>query len=85
MNVRAKFRITNITLYESPEETGSVRLAAVYANRDGSSCAENKAFWSATPSGTLEMHINNPAAFKEFKEAFHAKRDVYIDFTLAPA
>jgi len=30
-------------------------------------CEENRAFWKATPSGSLKMTISNPAAFPLFE------------------
>lgn len=50
-----------------------VEMNAVYKN--GSD--ENKAFWNATPAGSVKMTINNPAAFGFFKTG----AEVYVDFT----
>ena len=41
---------------------------------------ENNAFWDATPSGTLNMYINNPEAAKEFEVGKYC----YVTFTDAP-
>lgn len=43
--------------------------------------SENWLFWNATPSGQLQMTINNPEAFGHFKSG----RAYYLDFTEAPA
>lgn len=85
--VRAKFRVTSITLYESPKDTGMVKLAPVYKYQQGISgnaCEENRSFWEATPSGEITMSITNPEGFKPFRDAFHAGRPFYVDFTEAP-
>jgi hypothetical protein len=37
----------------------------------------NKAFWEATPTGSLEMQINNPAVFDFFRPG----RKFWLDFT----
>ncbi len=39
----------------------------------------NKAFWQATPSGNLEMQINNPAVF----DFFRSGQKYWLDFTPA--
>lgn len=37
----------------------------------------NRAFWQATPTGSLEMQINNPAMLDVFKPG----RTYWLDFT----
>lgn len=37
----------------------------------------NKVFWEATPTGNLEMQINNPAVFDFFRPG----RKFWLDFT----
>lgn len=51
---RAKFRCYSVTDYGSAE---SVILQAVTDDGD----PENKAFWTASPSGKFEITISNPA------------------------
>ena len=75
-SVRAKFRITNVELYESPEGSGNVKLCAGN-DKEG----DNKDWSQWTPSGTIQMTITNPAAFKVFVEAFKARKRFYVDFT----
>ena len=75
--VRAKFSINSIELYSSPEDSGRVKLNAVYGNG-----TENASWSAATPSGQLEMYISNPAAFTVFRKAFKDKKAVYLDFTI---
>lgn len=74
MSVRAKFRVNSITEYSYSR---TIRLVAVYPDKDN---PENKSFWDATPSGTMELNITNPEAFSQFK----VEQDFYIDFTPAP-
>lgn len=75
--VRAKFSINSIELYSVPEDSGRVKLQAVYGNG-----TENASWSKATPSGQLEMYISNPDAFIVFKQAFQNKKAVYLDFTV---
>lgn len=53
---------------------GRVSLEPVTAGSD-----ENKSFWKYTPSGKLEMYIDNDAAFGEF----HVGTEYYLDITPA--
>lgn len=39
----------------------------------------NRAFWEATPTGNLEMQINNPVVFDFFRPG----RKFWLDFTPA--
>ena len=70
--MRAKFRVEHVIHYAGAR---NVNMRAVH---DGS--PENNQFSQATPSGTLEMHINNPTAF-DFLEP---GKNYYLDFTQAP-
>lgn len=67
---RAKMKCTSKT--GNAENGGSVRLEAVY---DGSD--ENKSWAKYTPSGHVEMWINNPPAY----DGFEVGKAYYIDFT----
>lgn len=76
MKVRAKFRVTGIELYESPEGSGRVKLVA------GNDKEGDNTDWSKwTPSGEISMTITNPTAFEVFKNALHQKQRFYVDFT----
>ena len=76
MSVRAKFVVTSIT-----ENLGSYKGAKTVKLdcRYDDSIPEDQRFFDATPSGHVEMSINNPVALEQFAlgKAF------YADFTLA--
>ena len=75
MTVRAKFRVTKIEMYESPEGSGNVTLTA------GNDKEGDNIDWSKwTPSGSIQMSITNPEAFKVFEAALRAKTRFYVDF-----
>lgn len=68
--VRAKFRVESVTHHAHGART--VKLSAVTA--DG--IPENERFHKWTPSGSIEMAVDNPAAFEQFVPgAFY-----FIDF-----
>jgi len=68
--VRAKFNVASITNYGNGGGTRVVLMPVI------SGSEENKSFWNYTPSGQIEMHINNPDAKFELGE-------YYVDFTKA--
>lgn len=68
--VRAKFRVVETKKYT--EDSGAVSLQAVTGGS-----TENESFWKYTPSGNIEMHIDNPAALEKFKP----QQEFYVDFT----
>lgn len=77
--VRCKMRVTEV-LQGSSEwggggaiTFGRIKLAAVMGK-------ENESWSKATPSGTVEMQITNPAAYNQFK----AGDTFFVDFTPAP-
>lgn len=65
MQVRAKFTCTHAS-------DGSISLQAVVGDSP-----ENKAFFNATPSGSISMGVVNPAAAEQFKPG----AEYYVDFT----
>jgi hypothetical protein len=73
--VRAKFRVTKITHVEWSKTVRVIELTAVYD--DG--IDENRRFARATPSGTLNMTVDNPAAAEQFQMG----KVFYLDFTPA--
>ena len=77
--VRAKFVVQAITVRkhwqpEKGEYISEIELSAVTGGSD-----ENKAFFAATPSGSIKLGVLNEAAVKQFTpgQAF------YVDFTPA--
>lgn len=72
MHVTAKFEVQSITEHQWSPKARTVKLAAVYGNGE-----ENKSWSEATPSGSIEMLITNPAAY----EQFHLGAEVYLTFT----
>lgn len=74
MTVRAKMRLNAITEHD----TGSKTLK-FYTSYD-QTIPEDQRFMKATPSGTIEMLVDNPAALEQFKIG----ESYYVDFTPAP-
>ena len=70
--VRAKFNVAEITKYGNGGG-GKVVLNAVQGQSE-----ENKKLWQYTPSGKIEIWIDNPEAFKAFEFG-----EYYVDFTKA--
>jgi hypothetical protein len=75
MPVRAKFRVDTITESCWNKNARTIKMSAVYD--DG--IEENKRFFDATPSGTLEMLVNNPSTIEQLELG----KTFYIDFTPA--
>lgn len=69
---RCKFRVVAVTDMgeNSPKK---IELAAQY----DTSIPVEKRFFSATPTGKVEIHVNNPAVI----EAMQVGRSFYADFT----
>ncbi len=72
--IRAKMQVQSV-LDEQYGET--VKLTAVYG---GSSNAEDNTYASATPSGSIELRIDNKAARGKLRPGMK----FYVDFTEAP-
>ena len=85
MVVRAKFRLNSYTteMYDKWVDNKSVEkvekrtlnFTPVY----GTGSEENKAFWDATPTGSLQLGVVNQDAWKQFELG----KDYYLDLTLA--
>ena len=77
MSVRAKMKLTEITetCWGKP---GSKKLH--FSAQYDTSIPEDRRFQEATPSGSIEMHVDNPIAL----EAFKLGDDYYVDFSPAP-
>lgn len=78
MSVTGKFYVTSIEI-TSGADRGSVKLQAV------SRGARNASWASATPSGSIQMYIDNPLAFKVFRDALAGgDREFFVHFEAAP-
>lgn len=71
---RAKFQCQHVTDHGFNK---MVRLSVVYSRVEGT---ENHDFTKATPSGTIEMQIDNPAAAIQFVPQCY----YYVDFEECP-
>lgn len=71
-DVRGKFKVTKITHHHGYGQNAEVTLSAVYTGSP-----EDNTYAAATPSGTIQMTITNPAAIEKLPlgESF------YVDFT----
>ena len=78
---RCKFRVTGVR-NGIPGSGTRIRLDAHYPDKalDGYQHGEDHAFFAATPSGFLEMTVNNPYG----AELFQPGEFVYLDFSPAP-
>ncbi|MBD2005624.1 MULTISPECIES: hypothetical protein [Cyanophyceae] len=70
--VRAKFKVTSITQFEF--DAIKVEMNPVYGDSP-----ENQQFWKATPTGKIEMQINNP----DTTSLFAVGAEYYVDFSKA--
>jgi hypothetical protein len=71
MAVRAKVTCEGV-------EKNVVKFRTVY-EPDATKDTENARFTTATPWGTIELGINNPAALEQFSSG----KSYYVDFTPA--
>ncbi len=76
MTTRAKFRLQSITDFGAPV----ARKLTFYAVWDDS-IPENARFAKATPSGMLEMTVDNPEALKMFEGKIN--KHFYLDISHA--
>lgn len=77
MNARCKFQITNILPAYSNTEPTSDAKRVVFETRYDSTVAEDQAFTKYTPSGRLDVIIDNPKVTEQFKIGDL----VYLDIT----
>lgn len=73
-SARCKFRVASVEDFGN--DFKKVKLQAEY---DTALSAEDRAFAKATPSGSMEFGVTNPAVFHLFKPG----SKVYIDITPA--
>lgn len=77
MTVRAKFKVQSITTrkhWQGDGLIGEVELTPVTGGSD-----ENKAFYAATPGGSIKLATINEAALAQFPIG----AEIYVDFTPA--
>ena len=73
--VRGKFQLIEVRSHSYTPSAKTLVFSTVY----DTSTPENARFTKATPSGRLEMTVDNPAAL----EAFELGKFYYADFTPA--
>ena len=78
MSVRAKFAVQSITRTQhwdkAKGEVQTIKLTPVTSGSD-----ENKAFYDATPGGSIDLQTLNPQAASYFELG----KEYYLDFTKA--
>lgn len=72
MSVRGKFTVSSVTNLSATSTYVNVKLRAVYSNSP-----EDNSYSAATPSGSIEMTITNPAAVEQLPIG----AQFYVDFT----
>lgn len=73
MGIRAKFRVEKVTQHAWNTAARTITLSPQYDQ----TIAEDRRFCDATPSGTFEMLVNNPAAIAQLQLG----QQFYIDLT----
>lgn len=80
MNARCKFQITNILpAYSSTDPTSDAKRV-VFDTRYDTTVPEDRTFTKYTPSGRLDVIIDNPAVTNGIKVGDY----VYLDISTAP-
>ena len=85
MVVRAKFRLNSYTTelqdkWKDNQRVGQVEKRTLnFTPVYSLGSEENKAFWDATPTGSLQLGVVNQAAWSQFELG----KEYYLDFTLA--
>lgn len=75
--VRAKFVLTNVAPRSTPDSGSDLTFNAQYDE----TIEEDRRYSRYTPSGSLSMHVDNPAALAQFEQG----KAYYLDFTPADA
>ncbi|MFP3564710.1 hypothetical protein [Paraburkholderia sp. SIMBA_030] len=75
MSVRAKFQLQSVTAHAWSPTSKTLKFSAMY----DTSIPEDQRFQKATPSGSFEMTVDNPAALEQFNLGEH----YYFDITPA--
>lgn len=74
---RALFVVTDVLLRQAPSGTIEGQIVKLSAAYDPNPNSPNHAFWQATPSGQLEMVVNNPEVLGTFVRG----KKFWLDFT----
>jgi hypothetical protein len=75
--LRAKFYVADVLQRVDKDGNVSGQIVKLQAAYDPNPDSPNYQFWKATPSGLLDMTINNPEGFG----VFVAGKGFYLDFT----
>lgn len=75
--VRAKFAVTNVITTAWGAAPGQSTSKVVLEPRYDESIPEDERFQKATPSGRIEMQIDNPVAVAQLVPG----KQFYVDFT----
>ena len=76
MTVRAKLQLQSVTGHYWNKDVKTLKFGVMY----DSSIPEDMNFCKATPSGQIELQIDNPAAVEQFELG----KFYYVDFSPAP-
>lgn len=79
MTVRGKFFVMQVAKSHPQNPGTNIKFGAVSASDNEKS--ENNFFHKYTPSGTIEMFVDNPPVEKQFEIG----KVFYVDFSEAPA
>ncbi len=82
--VRAKFKLNSISRsimhrYDENKQLVPVEIQTLRFSPVSGGSEENKKFWAASPSGSLELGCVNAAAVAQFE----LDKEYYLDFTPA--
>ena len=68
-----RFFVAEMAYFASQPDASRITLKPAYNNGKG-----NEAWASATPSGEMTIHVNNPNAVEWFSECMRDKSDIHI-------
>lgn len=74
--ITARFYVASVLRQSYNPEHAQIVLTPAYA--DGA----NKAWAEATPSGKIELTVNNPSAAQWFEDRMRAKDDLHLEFSI---
>lgn len=77
MTVTARFYVDSVTRRSYNPDHAVIDLKPAYNNGKG-----NEAWAEATPSGSMQLTVNNPSAVEFFDQAMRGRRDLHITFDL---